>query len=185
MPAFEARADEAVFDSDSQLTKTAMLDRFMPTLKGACPYHFVAEGTVVPEHFPKCGYSATLRDDTEYDLFKRSFQFERFSYCFSCGLPQDRNHNKEGPACHSNYTFTKSAPCPFAHFIFRASFLLWKKAETRSKMVEGLGIHEPISTIKEFSNWATKEERGGYHNCLEAFLWFCKEKEKENGLLFR
>ena len=78
MPAFEAQADEAIFDSDSRLTKTVMLDRFMPTLKGTCPYHFVAEGTVVPEHFPKCGYSATLHDDIKYNLFKQSFQFEHF-----------------------------------------------------------------------------------------------------------
>lgn len=121
MPAFKPRADDAASVKESRLSRTAKLDRFMPALKGACPYHFVADGWLVPDRYPKCDRSGALHNDKECRLFRQSFQFERFSYCFSCGLPQDRGHNGEGPLCHSNHTFQKSAQCPFSHFIFKVS----------------------------------------------------------------
>ena len=37
-----------------RLASTKELDRYMPALKGECPYHFVLEGELIDDDFPRC-----------------------------------------------------------------------------------------------------------------------------------
>lgn len=166
----------------ARLGRTKDLDRYMPALKGKCAYHFVTKAEIVPDHFPDC---PNFTDSGgEYDMFKREFVFERFSYCFSCGMPQDRNRNGEAPLCHAGIPYGRG--CTFGSFIFRAVFCIWQSPQLRDGMRRDLDVTEPLSSCSAFADWAKKEQRehGKYHNCLEVFLWFCDMQEKRNPRLF-
>jgi hypothetical protein len=155
------------------------LDKFMPALKGMCPYHFVAEGKLVPDHHATCECKNALLGAGDYHTFKMAFNFEKYAYCFTCGMPQDKKKNGEGPSCHGVGTFAKGKACMFGPFIFRATFCLWQLPEWRSKMAACLGLGNTIATQQQFIEWAVaeKDDEGKYHNCLEAFLWFCRRME--------
>lgn len=177
------RVASATAVQESRLRRTRDLDKFMPALRGKCAYHFVCKAEIVPDHFPDC---PCLPDSGgEYDSFKHKFVFERFTYCFACGMPQERNRNGEGPTCHVGVPYGKA--CTFGSFIFRAVFCIWQNLQLRNRMMQDLGIGEPLFGCGAFADWATKEEReqGKYHNCLEVFLWFCDMLEKRNPCLFR
>lgn len=168
---------------EQRLASTKELDEYMPTLKGKCPYHFVLEGKLVDDDFPHCPREPVNGD---YRAFKCSFVFEKFAYCYSCGLPQDRNRNGEGPICHMDHTFQKAARCTFGQFVFRTTFCLWQVPTLRVELIKALHIQLSLDTQEEFTRWAVDElaDQGKYHNCLEAFLWFCRRKEKENPRFF-
>ena len=169
---------------EGRLASTKELDKYMPALKGKCPYHFVLESKLIDDDFPCCPQEPKKIGD--YRDFKRSFTFERFTYCYSCGLPQDRNRNGEGPICHMDHDFQKPGPCPFGQFIFRTTFCLWQVPALREELVRDFGIQHPLETQEEFTEWAVDEQadQGRYHNCLEAFLWFCRRREQENPQFF-
>ncbi|KAH0825757.1 hypothetical protein J3R83DRAFT_5541 [Lanmaoa asiatica] len=156
----------------------------MPVLKGKCPYHFVLEGKLIDDDFPRCPREPVEAGD--YREFKRSFVFERFAYCYSCGLPQDRNRNGEGPMCHIDHNFQRRGSCAFGQFIFRATFCLWQVPMLRAELIRGLHIQHRLDTQEQFTEWAVDElaGQGQYHNCLEAFLWFCRRREREDPKFF-
>lgn len=147
------------------------------------------EGTLVPDDFPNCELEHELSRSgprANYSEFRRSFKFGKFTYCYRCGVPQDRNRNGEAPMCHASYNFAQKKPCEFEHLVFRAAFCIWQKKELRCEMVAELGVASPIGTQGGFTQWAIAEERedGKYHNCLEAFLWFCGRIERWNRKYF-
>ncbi|KAH0825802.1 hypothetical protein J3R83DRAFT_8865 [Lanmaoa asiatica] len=166
---------------EARLGHTKDLDRYMPVLKGKCPSHFATMAEIVPDHPCDCPFADF---GGEYGMFKRAFVFQPFSYCFSCGMPQDRKRNGEGPLCHAGVPYGKS--CTFGPFIFRAVFCIWQNPQLRDRMRHDLGLTEPLSDLEAFSGWANEEQRedGKYHNCLEVFLWFCGILEKQNPRLF-
>lgn len=79
------------------------------------------------------------------------------------------------------FSYKKGERCPFASFIFRAVFSIWHTQGFRNLMIRDIAPGETLSTVAEFLAWAVKEDAddGKYNNCLEAFLWFCGEVEKE------
>lgn len=177
-----ARAGRASQAEDTRRSKTHLLDRYMARLRGLCPYHFVLRQEFAPEHFSHCDLEPKVGN---YSAYRRSFEFGRFTYCYKCGLPQDRSHNGEAPKCHLNVGYTKE--CPFSHFIYRAVFCLWQDLDLRSRLRQGLGISQMLSSDEEFAKWAREEKRaeGNYTNLLEAFLWFCGELERSIPDLFK
>ena len=182
----ERRAKRALATLGSRLARTQELDKFMPALKGMCPYHFVAEGKLVGDHFPRCEHMNALPSAGDYHSFKMAFKFRKHSYCYVCGMPQDKKRNGEGPSCHVGHDFKKKKACEFGSFIFRVTFYLWQLPEWRSKMAACLGLGKMVSTQQQFTEWAVTEEddEGKYHNCLEAFLWFCRRKQGEDPSFF-
>ncbi|KAJ8579411.1 hypothetical protein M405DRAFT_870301 [Rhizopogon salebrosus TDB-379] len=117
----------------------------------------------------------------DYYRFKRGFVFAPFSYCFQCCLPQSRNRNGEEPGCHAGFSYRKGETCPFAGFIFKTVFCIWHMQAFRELMIRDIVPERTLSSAEEFSAWALEEDAddGKYNNCLEAFLWFCGEVEKE------
>ncbi|KAI9459287.1 hypothetical protein HD554DRAFT_2041944 [Boletus coccyginus] len=176
------RAAGSLSAKGARLGRTKDLDRYMPVLKGKCAYHFITKAEIVADDFPDCPYFTDSSGD--YNVFKREFVFERFTYCFSCGMPQDRNRNGEAPSCHAGIPYGRG--CTFGSFIFRAVFCIWQNPQLRERMRLGLGLTDSLSSLGAFVDWAKKEQReeGKYHNCLEAFLWFCDMLEKRNPQLF-
>lgn len=160
----------------------------MPSLQGKCPYHFVLEGKLEVDHFPGCQLEAELSSSFpgDFHAFKKSFVFQKYTYCYTCGMPQDRKMNGEGPRCHAVHNWMQRGPCNFGSFIFRATFCIWQSERLRQEMIKGLGVTEPIAQQEDFTQWAIRElySEGKYHNCLETFLWFCRRKEHANPKYF-
>ncbi|KAG2062747.1 hypothetical protein BDR04DRAFT_1164699 [Suillus decipiens] len=121
-----------------------------------------------------------------YD-FKRSFVFQRFTYCFKCALPQNYNHNQEEPSCHSQVLYQKGVPqCPFAGFIFEVVYHVWKSG--KADLLAGtLGRSTGWVSFEEFITWVNEEEKdqGRYINLLELFIAFCRELETSDPNFFQ
>lgn len=164
----------------SRLAKTSRLNKYMKVLKDHCPFHFGRGAELIlVANDSSCVHRNALPME-EYQAFKRMFTFPPFSYCFQCCLPQSKNFNGEQPACHAGFVYKKGSSCPFAGFIFKAVFSMWKQEKFRKLLVRDIGGGATLSTLDELIDWAVQEhaEEGKYNNCLEAFLWFCGEIEK-------
>ena len=167
------------------MKRTQELNKYMPRLQGKCIFHFVLKEELVPDHFPLCQY---VQDRSlvqgDYKAFRRSFNFTtKFEYCYCCGAPQDQQNNGECPEFHVNLVFGK---CGYNHVLFRTAFCIWQSPPLRKEMIGNLDVKVSISSQEDFSNWAqeTKAADGQYHNCSEAFLWFCKRLERRCPLFF-
>jgi hypothetical protein len=71
----------------------------------------------------------------EYYLFKRMFTFTPYTYCFQYCLPQSKNFNGKQPACHVSLVYKKGMACPFAGFIFKVVYSMWKQEKFRKLLV--------------------------------------------------
>ena len=182
----ERRAKCALATLRSRLAGSQELDKFMPALKEMCLYHFVAEGKLVGNHFPCCEHMNALPSASSYHSFRMAFKFRKYAYCYVCGMPQDKKQNRGGPSCHVRHDFEKKKPCEFSSFIFCLMFYLWQLPEWGSKMAACLGLGKMVCIQQQFTEWVVTEEvnEGKYHNCLKAFLWFCRRKQGEDPSFF-
>ncbi|KAG0692522.1 hypothetical protein DFH29DRAFT_882371 [Suillus ampliporus] len=167
---FSSRAGRANEAAQSRLGRTARLNR---------------GERVSEEKHRNCEAMRELPMEL-YRAFKYEFTFEPYTYCFHCCLPQSRNRNGEGPACHGEFKFEAGNQCPFKGFIFKAVFSMWHREGFRELMIRDIGGGGRLSTFEEFLGWVTQEDRdeGKYNNCVEAFLWFCGEIEAAKARFF-
>lgn len=119
------RAQRCSDFSQRQLRMSALLDTFMRRTKGKCGRCFVTSGRLL-EHkaFSGCpddGYSIPPNWVTSV---KNLFSFDKFTFCWNCGAPQDRRGNKESPDCHRAFQFKKGTICPWADFMYVAIWTL-------------------------------------------------------------
>ncbi|KAN0088100.1 hypothetical protein V8E55_006721 [Tylopilus felleus] len=173
------RASQSRLGKAGRLARSQLLNKYMPRLYGKCLYHFVQAELLLPDHFP-CEY---LQSEGNYAAFRRSFVFAKYEYCFCCGVPQDQRHNGECPAFHANLAFGK---CGYNHILFKTAFCVWQNLSLRTQMIQDLDIEVSITHEEDFSKWAQeiKATDGKYHNCAEAFLWFCGRLERRCSSFF-
>ncbi|KAG1783461.1 P-loop containing nucleoside triphosphate hydrolase protein [Suillus placidus] len=183
---FASRANRANDAAMSRLARTAKLNKYMVVLKGHCPFHFGRSARLVLEADDIDCPDAKAVSMEEYLVFKRMFDFAPYTYCFQCCLPQSKNFNGEQPACHVGLAYKKGTACPFAGFIFKAVYSMWKEEKFRKLLVRDMGEGAKLSTLDELIAWAVQEhaERGRYNNCVEAFLWFCGNIERAKPQFF-
>ncbi|KAG6373600.1 hypothetical protein JVT61DRAFT_6251 [Boletus reticuloceps] len=70
--------------------------------------------------------------------------------------------------------------CGYNHVLFRTVFCIWQSPNLWAEMIRDLGITVPITSQEDFVEWAKEIKVIGskYHNCSEAFLWFCGWSER-------
>lgn len=156
---------------------SARLSNYLDTLRGKCITHFAAWDTLADcaSHF--CDYEFPVADWTDYPGFKLAFEFERFTYCFHCGTPNDtQRHNYFQPAAHLNM---RPSECAWKHLVFKTIFILWGRSDTlKAELFDahGHGLND-ITTLEEFAQWAVEDVRGNlspnYYNGLSLFVSFC------------
>lgn len=176
------RAAEAQRVKKQRLDRTKKLNKYVPVLKDKCLVHLLDRVEIFPDHFPApCSDLDAVGE--RYQTFRKRFRFKRFMYCFTCGLPQGRSRNGEGPECHEAYQ-PGGAKCPFQYVIFKTAFIAGHKKDMLASMRGELGV--PGNTVEEYMDWVTSEEEvpGRYHNAIEAFLWCCERLERTNPRLF-
>lgn len=162
---------------------TAKLNKYALVLKDKCVMHLLDEGVLTEDHFLAPCSNLDVHGEG-YQTFRRQFKFKGYAYCFTCGLPQDQNHNGEGPECHKAYVPGQGVKCPFQFAVFRMAFAAGYKEELLAGLKKELGI--PGVTVQEYLDWVTSEEEveGQYHNTIEVFLWCCERLERRNPRLF-
>ncbi|KAG2126499.1 hypothetical protein BD769DRAFT_1668503 [Suillus cothurnatus] len=170
----------------SRLARTSRLNKYMPVLKNHCPIHFRRLAQLVSQDGHNCTEAKAVQMD-EYMIFKKSFKFDLYTYCFHCCLPQSKGFTGEEPACHAGFSYKKGQTCEFVGFIFKAVFSMWTEDKFRKLLIkQPICRGATLSTLDEFRAWAVQEHdsQGKYVNCLEAFLWFCGEIEKAKPRFF-
>jgi hypothetical protein len=107
--------------------------------------------------------------------FKRQFRFERFAYCYYCGMPQDRGSVKESPDCHRQVRWGRGSFCPWSDYVYIVLWCIWHTTGLRASLVQFYGLSE-IITYDGFVEWVTEEDQlaGEYYKGLEVFVWFCE-----------
>ncbi|KAG1844369.1 hypothetical protein F4604DRAFT_1937570 [Suillus subluteus] len=183
-PSSSTRSARVTTGLHDRLDRTLLLDRYMRRLQNCCPVHFVIDCQV---HAKGACSSGSNPLDSMYYNFKGSFTFQRFTYCFKCALPQNYNHNKEEPSCHSQVRYQKGVPqCPFAGFIFEAVYYIWKSGKAHH-LAGTLGRPTGWVNFEEFVSWVNEEEKdqGRYINLLELFIAFCKKLETSDRNFFQ
>ncbi|KAG1791923.1 P-loop containing nucleoside triphosphate hydrolase protein [Suillus plorans] len=184
VPSSSTRSMRVTAGLHSRLDCTSLLDRYMRKLRDCCPVHFGIDYQVHKKDACPVGSGPP---NPMYYNFKKSFTFQRFTYCFKCALPQNYNHNKEEPSCHSQVLYQKGVPsCPFAGFIFEAVLHIWKSGKA-SHLAGTLGQPTGWVSYEEFVSWVNEEEKdqGRYINLLEIFIAFCKRLEESDPNFFR
>lgn len=180
----EGRHGKVVAHLEARQAKTSSLDRYMRRLQHCCPTHFGLTCALTAAH-SQCPLSDDEVYGDTYQAFRQSFHFEKYTYCFNCALPQSKNRNGEEPSCHSRVVYKKGVPCPFAGFIFRAVWCVWKSG-LAGDLAESVGVRGGWGSADGFISWANEEERHGgkYINLLELFIAFCKGLEASDPTVF-
>ena len=100
---------------------------------------------------------------------KKKFSFDRFAYCYMCGLPQ----GEFAPSSHPSFRKGEVINCPFDDLVAVLVWhiihhdVTWKKA---IQAFPGLTANMPLSAIVE---WACKEEQPHlFYNGLELVIWY-------------
>ena len=161
--------------TSQRLQKSAHLSTIMLIIKGKCPICFVRSGQL-HEHSPWVSCERSGDIPNLWLKLKRSFKFEKYAYCYSCALPQDRSWNREAPECHRSFKFGQGIFCPWANFIYIALWTLWHDIDKRAFVITKFSLPPDIS-YDDFEAWIGTEEQmaGEYFKGLEVFLLFCED----------
>lgn len=157
---------------DARMTLTAAINDLFPQLLESCPIHFAVKGT-----FETCSDRCDLIDMSTYSLFRNAFTFKRFTYCFACGVPNDkRRDHYYAPAFHHVDWYKSKGACPYAHYMFKVIYALWFQDELRPVFCHELGID--ASNEEEFTEWAVQDHDDltdtTYFNGMTLMLWYCR-----------
>jgi len=170
------RRQSAIDAQNRRLATSGKLDTFMMILKETCPACFVCFGQLVKHPaFQGCSEQMTI-PQTGWVSLKRQFKFIPYTYCFNCGLPQDRGPIKESPDCHRGLTWGKGIFCPWADYVFIVIWSIWHVSERRATFLSHHNLDGDIS-YEDFLLWAMEEDAlsGEYYKALEGFVWFCEQ----------
>jgi Helicase conserved C-terminal domain len=160
------------------------LDSFLKIVKGRCPVHFATCGGQLVDrsnldssksHLTSCVLNGANFPFDDYKKFKSAFSYERYAYCYYCGLPQDRDRNGEAPRCHKDAGFGRG-PCPWADFPYVVVFSIWHTKGVREEMLAAFQL-KGVTAYDEFVAWCTQEHawNGEFTKMLEVFLWYCRK----------
>lgn len=156
---------------------SARLSNYLEALDGKCIIHFAAWDTLRECTAFYCDNQLPVADWADYGVFKRAFTFERYTYCFHCGMPNDTPRNNYfQPEAHRSVT---PSDCRWKHLVFKTIFVLWNRSDLfKLELFEahGNGLGD-ITTLEDFTEWAKRDAGGNlstnYYNGLALFVAFC------------
>lgn len=151
---------------------TGIIDDVFPQLLASCPLHFAMQETICI-----CKGRCNLIDMSQYQKFRNSFVFKRFTYCFSCGCPNDKKKSHYfPPPFHQVEWYSRRTPCPYEHYLFKVIYALWSRDDLRPIFSAELGIG--ADTLEAFAEWAGQDDTSllsrEYFNGMTLMLWYCK-----------
>lgn len=165
--------DEAVAAAGkARRALTQTIDEVFPQLRGYCPIHFAIEQTL-----QSCGDRCDLIKMSNFQAFRNAFVFERYTYCYRCGVPNDKPRlHYFAPSFHQVEWYQGKVDCPYIHFLFKTIYALWFREDLKPAFCRDLGIQ--ATSEKEFTEWAILTPLGltetTYFNGMTLMLWYCK-----------
>lgn len=173
--AIDRRQQLALVSAALHLKKSAWLNTFLVKLQGMCGRCFALDRQMQQHTLTNCSHPNAA--DSSWMEYKRAFkgQLKPYTFCYNCGVPQDRKGNGEAPECHRCHALHKGEHCPWANMPFRVVWCLWHKHDTREQIKADFRLPDNMQDA-EFIEWAKEEApmEGKYHNSLEVFLWYCE-----------
>lgn len=117
------RSGDVITARTSREAVSFELNDYFEALKGYCPVHFAAGDILKPCTSYECDKLSPQAEWANYTAFRRSFNFDNYTYCFSCGAPNDQeSENYFVMDCHP---MPYRGRCPWNHFLFKTIFILW------------------------------------------------------------
>ncbi|KIK71885.1 hypothetical protein PAXRUDRAFT_29337 [Paxillus rubicundulus Ve08.2h10] len=178
-----SRAKRVTDARQSRQVDTKKLDKYMTSLCDCCPTLLVTMGKREPSHFRSgcdaCKSGTIPQED--YAEFRKSFKFPRFSYCFTCGLPQDQGFNGKAPLIHKDNVPGSGVKCSLGPMIFKVAYNVWHVISLQARLVQEVGAP---TTFSQYPKWLSLEQDGHYTNVIQTFLWHCETLEKQNPNFF-
>ena len=188
--------------------KSHRLNKIMPAMQGICPACFILTGKRVKslpvgskgagadesQHIPfkHCQFPQSRCPNMwEFISFRKMIKLKGgFHYCFSCGMPQNKNRNGLEPKCHEDWgencsraklntpvnpgTLVKGV-CPWSGIIQASLFALFHDKMAMKALKEPpIGLQDPDQmSLAQWASWLNKDEseKGEYWKGLEVFLF--------------
>lgn len=106
---------------------------------------------------------------------KRSCKFQKYEYCFFCGLPQGR----WAPSSHPEIrTGTKQTSCPFEDTVAVLAWYIFRNTPSFQAAQRALPTLSRVENEADFKIWVGKVEgRGNFYNALELLIWFYSSRK--------
>jgi hypothetical protein len=157
--------------------KTALLDQIMGAVGRGCLICSILAGDASGEELSHrslqdCDVFLGIIEgrvpdwEDKFQTFRDELQLPGgYLYCWHCGMPQEKNHNRLEPKCHKAVA-RGGGPCGWSGYIYACLFALyWDK-----RRMEDLGLG-PFLAVEDWAQWLMKIEReDAYWNGLELFL---------------
>ena len=176
------RSGDVVAARLSRQRMTAELNDYFEEVVGLCPVHFGYHNSLRKCLDYNCDRHSDFAPWELYPNFKARFRFDPFTYCYSCGAPNDQpDNNFYQLPCHP---FPVEMPCKWSHFVFRTIFVVWHRPDISPVLCEVTGA--PPIGLEKFTAWATKDPSGTlageYFNGMRFFMAYCHMQTVEGGV---
>jgi hypothetical protein len=100
---------------------------------------------------------------------KRQFQFEKFKYCWKCGLPQ----GEFNPATHPSFKSGVILTCPFDDLVALLMWFIIHTDDVWKKACSAFPEIKETMSLDEITKWLKKEEQPHlFYNGLEMVIWY-------------
>lgn len=181
-------AQVAKRNKEMRMELVVKLDGILKKLGDKCPVCWMLGGQTVDRHrwkdagapFTACANRKVIRDlpwGPGWLPFKKSLTFHRkHAYCYSCGMPQQRNFNREEPESHLKWSQNVDPSCrrgcPFSDIVALVMWIAFNHEPLRRVAWEHFGLDQNI-TQSEFVLWAMEDEEDSsrYYKGLDLFIW--------------
>lgn len=74
---------------DERMEITAQLDKILEALRGYCFIHFAIDDERRVCQSDPCDVDDPVVPWTDYKMFRTTFNFQAFTFCYLCGTPND------------------------------------------------------------------------------------------------
>jgi helicase-like protein len=100
---------------------------------------------------------------------KRKFQFEKYKYCWKCGLPQ----GEFNPATHPTFKSGTTLKCPFDDLVALLIWFIIHTEEVWEKACSAFPCLQKNMPLDKITVWMKTEEHPHlFYNGLELVIWY-------------
>jgi len=111
--------------------------------------------------------------------FKKRLNFSKFTYCYRCGLPQDKLYC---PSAHPDLSLGDKGKkkCPLEDFSVLFMWFIWHDENWWTRAVAAFPQLHFSMNAQAFGDWEKAgDSLHSFYNGLEMVLWFFSERDLE------
>ena len=200
-----AGAEEKGASDKAKLKKTKAVNEIIKNLGDTCAVCWIVYDKRIPLHSPGVdvvgGCHVPFRDcgldiqvtAVDYSDWRALIKLAAsFRYCYSCGMPQSHQGNKQEPWCHAHWNEEKGygkasqspaqplqprrretpPSCPWKDFIFQCLFMLYHNPPVMKQLQQQFEFPEGMA-LEAWAEWVSIDltDQGEYWKGLEVFIY--------------